>query len=389
MPGIALIVLGLAGAVAAQQAASPAVTPQSGATPQEGGTVLGPPKPLPGTAMKIPEPPPDILWSAKILAAPVTSPLIAGEHVLLSYLPGIVAAHRRQDGQQVWQAELKPVQPLTADGDLLFVVAADAIHALRIADGTVVWRVAAGGLTAPLLAKDGWVIAATTGTLTARRASDGSEVWSVEAPLQREAAAIAGNALVVPTADGHVRSLNLTTGAETWATRVGGFPGEPLVVGDDVFLGVSDKYFYCLDADDGDIQWQKLVGATIRGRASTDGERVFFSALDNTVRALALGTGSQLWQAGLRFRPLAGPAAAGGTVFVSGPGAEVRMLRAKDGTSGGSVTFPGDLAIAPAMSAGPLGLTMAAATGGLDQTWSLEYTRIVRVPPPLTVKRPR
>src|SRR5688572_6357187 len=135
MTGIVLIVLALAGAGSAQQAAS------SGVTPQGGGTVLGPPTPLPGTALPMPEPPADILWSAKILAAPVTSPLIAGEHVLLAYLPGIVAAHRRQDGQQIWQTEFSPVQPLTADGDLLFVVAADAIHALRIADGTVVWRV--------------------------------------------------------------------------------------------------------------------------------------------------------------------------------------------------------------------------------------------------------
>jgi outer membrane protein assembly factor BamB len=382
--GIALVVVPLAGAVTARQTAS------SGVTPQGGGTVLGPPTPLPGTTLPIPEAPPDILWSAKILAEPVTSPLIAGDHVLLAYLPGIVAAHRRQDGQQVWQTQLNPVQPLTADGDLLFVVVAGAIHALRIADGTMAWPpVPTEALTAPLLAKDGWLIAATTGKLTARRTSDGSEIWTVEGPQQREAAAIAGNALVVPTVDGHVRTLNLTTGVEMWATRVGGTPGEPLVVGNDVFLGASDKYFYCLDADDGDIRWQYRVGATIRGRASTDGERVFFSALDNTVRALALGTGSQLWQAGLRFRPLAGPAAAGGTVFVSGPGAEVRMLRAEDGTSGGSVTFPSDLAIAPAMSAGPLGLTIAASTGGLDQTWSLEYTRIVRVPMPPTVKRSR
>jgi outer membrane protein assembly factor BamB len=384
MTGPAPVLLALAVAVAAQPAASMSVTPQ------DGGTVLGPPTPLPGTTLPIPEAPLDILWSAKILAEPVTSPLIAGDHVLLAYLPGIVAAHRRQDGQQVWQAELIPVQPLTADGDLLFVVTADAIHALRIADGTVAWPpVPSDAVTAPLLAKDGWLIVATAGKLTARRASDGSEIWSVEAPLQREAAAIAGNALVVPAVDGHVRTLNLTTGAETWVTRVGGFPGEPLVVGNDLFLGVSDKYFYCLDADSGDIRWRKLVGASVRGRPSTDGERVFVSALDNTVRALALESGSQLWQAGLRFRPLAGPAAAGGTVFVSGPGAEVRMLRAEDGTSGGSVTFPSALAIAPAMSVGPLGLTIAAVTGGLDQTWSLEYTRIVRVPPPLTVTRPR
>jgi outer membrane protein assembly factor BamB len=371
--GAALLVFVVAGAVWAWQA------------PSE----LGPPTPLPGTTVPIPEAPRDILWSVQIVAAPVTSPLIAGEHVLISYLPGVVAAHRLQDGQEVWHTSLKPVRPLAADGDMLFVASGDDIHALRIADGTVVWRVPAGALTAPLIAKDGWVIAASVGKLTARRASDGSEIWSVDAPLQREAAAIAGSALVIPAVDGHVQTLDLTTGAVMWTSQVGGSPGEPLVVGDEIFLGATDKYFYCLDADDGDIQWRMQVGASIRGRASTDGERVFFSALDNMVRAIDLGNGAQLWQAGLRFRPLAGPAAAGGTVFVSGPGAEVHLLRATDGTSGGSVTFPADLAMAPALSTASLGVSIAAVTGGLEATWSLHYTRIVRAPPPLTGKRPR
>lgn len=379
-----MIVLALAAGLAAQQAASSLITAQP-RTP-----VFGPPKPLPGTMLPIPQPPPDILWSVNIAAAPVTSPIIAGPHVVVSYVPGIVAAHRVQDGQEVWQTPLHPEQPLVEDGGLLFAASGAAIHALRIADGTAAWpAVATSALTAPLLAKDGWVIAATAGTLTARRASDGTEIWSVDAPLQREAAAISGNILVVASVTGHVRALDLTTGAVKWSTRVGGIPGEPLVVGDEIFLGVSDRYFYCLDADDGEIQWRKQVGATIRGRASTDGERVFFSALDNMVRALDLGSGSQRWQAGLRFRPLTGPVAAGGTVFVSGPGPEVRMLRAKDGSLGGSVTFPGDLAIAPALSPGPLGGTIAAVTGGLEETWSLSLTRIVRVPPPIIGKLPR
>ena len=369
---MALIVVAAAGVVAAR----PAPPAQAGEP-----VPLGMPAVLPGTPMPLPEPPSDVRWSVAIPAAPSTSPLIAGEHVLISYLPGIVAAHRVSDGGKVWQAELRPDQPLVADGGMAFVAAGEAIHARRLADGAEAWRAPVGTLTAPLLAKEGWVIAATAGRLTALRASDGSAVWSVEAPLQRAAAAISGNTLFVPAVDGRLRMVDLATGAVGWERRLGGSPGEPLVVGDEIFVGASDKRFYSIDAEDGEIEWNRSVGATIRGRAAADSEHVVFAALDNTVRGLDLHNGHQQWQSPLAFRPLTGPVVAAGTVFVSGSGVEVHMLRIEDGSSGGKVTLPAKMAVAPGLRESDFGVSISAITGGLDESWSLLLTRPVRIPP--------
>jgi glucose dehydrogenase len=369
----ALIVTSAAAALTAAQVPVAPTADASG--------VQGLPAVLPGTVLPLPEAPPDTLWSVPIAAAPITSPLIAGEYVLISHLPGIVAAHRVADGQHVWQRELNPEQPMVADGGMLIVASGEAIHALRIADGVMAWRASSGKLSAPLLAQDGWVVAAGAGKLTARRTTDGSIVWSVDAPLQREAAAISGNTLAVPGVDGRLRMVDLATGAVTWERRLDGSPGPPLVLGDSIFLGASDKYFYCIDAGSGEIEWKFRVGASIRGRAASDGEHVYFTALDNLVRALNFDNGAQRWQTGLAFRPLAGPIVAGGTVFISGSGNEVRMLRAATGGGGGSVTFPARLAVAPGLLESPYGVAISAITGGLDESWSLLLTRPVRLPP--------
>lgn len=372
----AALLIGAAAAAAGQQAPAPVAVEAVQAD-----ALQGVPAVLPGTPMPLPEAPPTTLWSVAIPAAPITSPLIAADHVLVSYEPGIIAAHRVADGTQAWQATLTAEPPLVADGGMLLVASGGAIHALRIANGAVAWVAQAGALTAPLLARDGWVLSATASTLTARRTSDGSVVWSVDAPLQREAAAISGNSLFVPSVDGRLRMLDLTTGAVIWERRLGASPGEPLVIGDSVLFGASDKYFYSIKARDGGDGWKSRVGAAFRGRPSTDGERVYFTALDNLVRGLDLRRGQQRWQTGLPFRPLTGPVVAGGTVFVSGSGTEVRMLRAESGASGGAVSFPARLANAPGLLESAFGVEIAAVTGGLDESWSLQLTRPVRIAP--------
>lgn len=343
---------------------------------------LGPPDVLPGTPVPLPEAPPDIVWTVPIAAAPITSPLIASGHVLITHLPGIVAAHRAVDGERVWQTELSPEQPLAADGGNVFVVAGEAIHALRIIDGSVAWRAPTGTLTAPLLAKDGWVIASSGAKLKALRASDGTEVWTVEAPLQREASGISGDVLFVPSVDGRLRAIDLPTGRTTWERRIGGAPGEPLIVGDDLFVGASDRRFYSLDAVTGEERWTvSRIGAAILGRPSSDGERVFFAAVDNMIRAHDLDNGAQKWHAGLNFRPLGGPVTAGGSLVVTGPGTEIRLLRTADGRPAGSVSLPAKLAIAPGFAASDHGVEIAAITGGLEESWSLSLTRPVRALP--------
>ncbi|MBA3637982.1 MAG: PQQ-binding-like beta-propeller repeat protein [Acidobacteriota bacterium] len=360
----------------ADVSARQAVTPQSGA---EG--ILGVPEVLPGTALPPPEAPPDILWTVPIAAAPVTSPIMAGEHVLISHLPGVIAAHRVSSGERIWQKGLVPDQRLVADATMLFVASGEAIHALRLTDGAVAWRAPAGTLTAPLLVQGGWVIAATATRLMALRAADGTAVWTIDVPTQRQGAAISGEMLFVPSDDGYIRARDLKSGNAIWQHRLGGQPGEPLVVGESLVVSGTDKALYKLSAATGEENWRYRVGASIRGPAASDGERVFVTALDNMIRALDLGNGSLKWQIGLPFRPLTGPVVAGGTVFITSPGTDIKMLRTLNGTQAGTVAFPAKLAITPGMQASEYGVAIVAITGGLEESWHLLITRPVRALP--------
>lgn len=340
----------------------------------------GVPSPLPGVPVALPEPPSLVAWSVSIPSAPTVSPLVAGEAVVVGYLPGIVAAHHAADGRQLWSAALAPEQRLVADGPLVYVAAGEAIHALRLADGSVAWRSPAGALSAPPLAQDGWLLTTSGGALSARRAADGTAVWTVESGEQREPSVISGDMIVTPLVDGRLVARELLTGQVRWERRLGGAPGTPAVIGDDVFVGASDRRFYCVDAVSGEIDWHRRVGATIRGSASTDGERIFFAALDNLVRALDRRDGALRWQAAVNFRPLTGALAAGGAVFVAAPDREVRILRAVDGKASGRLNFPSRLALEPGFAATGAGAVFAAVTGNLEESWRLSLTFPVSVP---------
>jgi outer membrane protein assembly factor BamB len=334
----------------------------------------GPPAVLPGTPLAPPPAPSLIAWTVDLPAAPAVSPIITAEAVIASHLPGFVAALSREDGRQRWRTELAPEWPLVTDGAFVFVASGGAVHALRLEDGKIAWRAATGALTAPMVAREGWLLASTQGKLTALRAADGSSVWSVESALQRNAAAISGNVLFVPYADGRLVARDLASGSIRWERRFGGEPGEPFVLGEDIFLGVTDKHFYCLEVASGEDRWRKRVGATVRGRAAADAERVYFAALDNMVHALDRGQGAVRWHKGVPFRPWSGPVAASGAVFIAGPGSELRVLIAATGATGTSVAFPGQLALNPGFLETKEGAIFAAVTGSLEEAWKLSLT---------------
>jgi outer membrane protein assembly factor BamB len=262
----------------------------------------------------------------------------------------------------------------------VYVAAGEAIHALRLADGSLAWRSPAGALNGPPLAQNGWLLTNAGNSLSARRAADGSTVWTVESGAQAVPGAIAGDMVVTPLVDGRVVARDLLSGRVLWEQRLGGSPGQPAVIGEDIFVAASDRALYCLDAPDGDIDWRLWVGATIRGAATSDGERVFFSAFDNMVRALDLWNGTLRWASAVSFRPLSGALTAGGAVFVAGPDQGVQILRASDGRASGALAFPGRLAIGPGFASTDTGAIFAAVTGNLEESWRLVLTVPVAVP---------
>lgn len=313
-----------------------------------------------------------IRWTIEIPAAPVHAPLIAGGIVFVTFLPGIVAAHDLSDPRELWHADVNPDFPVAADNERVYIAGGEALHALGARTGAVAWRTPTGTLTAPPLVKDGWVIVSPAGRIVALRATDGTTVWSRENAMQRSRPTIEGDTLIVPLANGHVQALDLETGTTKWDTPLGGVPGEALVLGERVYVGTSDKRFYCLKLANGRFDWHPIrVGAVVRGRPASDGVRVYFVALDNAVRAVDRVTGAQRWHAGYPFRPFGDTWTAGGSLLVAGPVADVHVVNTVTGKDTGKISFPETLAAPPAVGDAAGAVVVAGVTGGLAESWKL------------------
>lgn len=299
-------------------------------------------------------------------------PVLAGDAVLVAQMPGLVAAYALTDGKERWRTDLRPEAPLVVDDERVIVSSGDAIHALRVSDGALLWRAPSGPVTIRPVVKDGWVVVASGTTVRTLRATDGSSVWVRDVPYVRHAPAITGNTLIVGTADGFVAAHDLRTGEPAWRTQLGGAPAEPLVARDRIYVGASDRNFYCLDALTGRLEWPFFrIGASMPMRAAADDRRVYVVALDNMVRAFDLNDGELKWQKGVPFRPYDGPVLASGVLLVGGPVPDVRRLQPADGSPLASLTFPDKLMAAPAIAEGPDGLRVAALTGNLKEAWML------------------
>jgi outer membrane protein assembly factor BamB len=322
--------------------------------------------------MRPPQPVPDTeRWSIALAASTPVSPAITDRHVFALRPPGSIVAFNLEDGKERWNVELTPEHPLTVDGGRLFVSAGEAIHAIDTDTGMIAWRQPTGTLTAPPLVHQGWVITVTAAEVVARRAADGTVVWRQPNGAQRLQPTIEGDVLYLPLADATVRALDLTTGTEKWEFKGRAPTSEIAVLGDRVYFGSEDKFFYCLDADNGHREWRYPVGAAVIGRPAVDARHVYFTAMDNQVRALDRVDGARNWQEGLPFRPSAGPMLFGTAVVVPGAVTALKTFDAITGKAGKAMTFPAPLAspltIYPSAN-GPLAATI---TGALDVEWKL------------------
>ena len=327
-------------------------------------------KPVP--ALPSQESPPGVLWTMALAAPPAMPPVIAGDHVFVTTLPGVLGAYSLKDHRELWRHTIVLDQPVAAEGDRVYVASGDALHALNAADHKTVWRAPTGAITAPLLVKDGWIVAASATRLYALRASDGEVIWSCDSGPLSARPAISGDLLFVPLASRSLRAHDLRTGAVRWDRRFEGSPAEPLIVGDDLYVGVSDKRFYSLKTKDGENDLPPIrVGTLVRTRPASDGERVFFVALDNIVRAVRRQGGSQAWLTPVSFRPFDGPQIIGSVLAVAGPTRDVRLLNLAGGVDTGKVSFPEPLALAPAFGVLDGQPVVAGISGGLSAAWKL------------------
>jgi outer membrane protein assembly factor BamB len=324
-------------------------------------------------------------WTATLPAPPRGEPAFDATAAYVALETAALVALALPDGKTRWTIDLDATGGLAAGGDLVYVPTGDGIDAREAATGASRWhRALDGPLSTTPVWQNGWLLTATTrGTLTMLRAENGEPMWQrTLSAVARVPAALTGERLYVLTDDGHVAALALATGTTIWDRALGARPLTILPLDDRVFVGADDKYFYCLAAADGGRKWRWRTGGSFVGTPVADADKVYFVSLDNVLRALNRGGGSQEWQTVLPFRPVAGPFLSGQLLIVCGF-AEVRAYQSSGGQVAGAADVPGELAAAPHFL--PI-IAEKAASPFVVITREAQALLLVPQPPPLASK---
>ena len=287
--------------------------------------------------------------------AATAAPVFDSAHGFFPIEGDRIVAYDLGRGEQVWIAASAAAIEPAASRDLLFVVEARRLAALRVADGSRAWELA---LAEPPAARpvfdNGWLIISTIqGDVLAFRAADGTLVWrkAVGSPAHAPPA-LAADRVYVSTEDGRVVALRVDSGATVWEHRLGGAPSDILALDDRLFVGSKDNFFYSLKTDSGDPDWLWRTGGDAIGLPVVDERAVYFVSLDNVLWALNRSNGNQRWKRALPLRPTGGPVRAGQTLVIPGFAAKLPAYKMDDGSPAGDVPMAGEIAAPPHVVAG-------------------------------------
>ncbi|MFT4038607.1 MAG: PQQ-binding-like beta-propeller repeat protein [Thermomicrobiales bacterium] len=225
-------------------------------------------------------------------AATVLLPLSGAPQRLAERLPGL-------NGVLPWQDALPPDFP-TFRGDWQHTgVSAGAGPAKK---PEILWQMAsAGEMRVQPVMVDGVVYASSRdGKVYAVDYATGAQRWATEIGGAPEAQMTVAAGLVFAgdnnpySSYGNLAILNATDGAEVWRLA-DAQTSAPLVIDGTLYTGTGDGLLHAYDAATGDERWQTSSALMSRGFSYADGV-LYYGGQDNAVYALRADDGTQLWR---------------------------------------------------------------------------------------------
>ena len=260
-----------------------------------------------------------------------------------------------------WMTKLSgfPGQPLLADGVIYVGDHKGALYAIKLADGSVLWRFAnaaqifeapakrggtiyftsRNGLTAvshqngkllwnctlaanatessPLIVGDRIIVADESGTVSAVDHS-GKLIWQHDVATDAfssrpgvnvdnarlpgiaarpRTAASDGTAIFQPVFDqSKIAVIDIKAGRRRWSFQAKGFIwGEPTVTHEKVFFGSQDKNLYCLDKKRKTLLWSFPTNSQIEAGVAYQDGSVFVGSCDGRFYRVNAETGKEVW----------------------------------------------------------------------------------------------
>jgi outer membrane protein assembly factor BamB len=202
-----------------------------------------------------------------------------------------------------------PVSLSVVDGVCYATAANGVVTALRVSDGALLWR-HVGGKTSeesatvvdgvvylvPLLPSDS---AATTVTVEALRASNGSPLWSRTLPRDSPAfiqLTVVNSVVYVSSEADTIDALRASNGSLLWS-YTSRTPAASTVADGVVYLSTQDGHLYALRESSGSTVWRIALQATdfLLSMSGTGGV-IYVGTSDGGIDALRASDGSILWR---------------------------------------------------------------------------------------------
>jgi serine/threonine protein kinase len=196
--------------------------------------------------------------------------------------------------------------PILAGEKLMLTSLDGSVHSLDAKSLECIWRYEAGApiVANPLTQGNSLIVADKKGMVTALDTRLGRKLWSFSAGSAiASAPRLHGDSIYFGTSGGQVYSLNSHTGKSNWKFVADGkILATPLASVDTVYLGTQSGNFFALDAEAGRLIWEyPCQGAIIRAGAIVF-TSVFFVSQDRWLYCCEKYDGKLKWKA-----PLDGP----------------------------------------------------------------------------------
>ena len=194
---------------------------------------------------------------------------------------------------------------MAVDGELLYVASGTGVFAVRLSDGSQVWRYPAQAdnkqnfFADPLLVDGLVAIGDYKNMFYGLDAATGAQKWTHEGTRgQYIAGAESLDGLIFAPSGDHMLYVFNMEGVEQWTFKT----DEPLwgnvaVNGSKVYLPVMERAIYALDAKSGDEVWViDLDGAVVSGPTLGEDGTLYVSTLGKSVYGLDIERGSVIWR---------------------------------------------------------------------------------------------
>jgi outer membrane protein assembly factor BamB len=288
----------------------------------------------PATTVARPTPTPDPAEVSVVASTPgAVVPMFRGNAARTGENPGPAPLERPVVKWKTFVGGESYASPVVGPNAVYVATKAGSLIALRLANGSELWRVHVGDYvarTTPALSENTLYVASGY-TLLAVDAETGQERWSVPLRFAGSCSPVVdGDRVYVATQEGHLSAFSTKTGEEVWHYRNDNLLfGSPAVADGVVVIADESGVATAIDAQSGRELWQRTVGGEAFTTPAIARGVVYVATDAPALAAFELKTGAQLWR-----RDIGGessPAAADGVVFLGGDDQSVRAIDAATG----------------------------------------------------------